>query len=202
MVTNLRSNSLGVYGYRLVPNVGTTFGASRLTARPDAMVLVRESAFSDQEIAGFRIDQTVLKQNTAIISAAIPTLWLNLTRVSSSGSLDTIVNVVDLNAHWRYNKKNPEQVDTTTVDNSMGARKFSGTNGILQIRPSGVLVFENEKYAETDARIFPMGSLSLTYLPSKTNLLVETKGGYGKQRLDKYGLPTIFFHGSSSVTQG
>ena len=187
VVIGLRKDSLGLFGYRLSPNLGTTFGVAQLSARPDAMVLVRESAFSDLPLAGFQIDQTVFKQNTGLFSGGTPAVWLNLTRVNSSGSLDTIVNVIDLNAHWRHSTK-----QTSTRDEK----------GILHIKPSGVLVFENEKFVQTTARIFPMGTLSLTYLPSGTNLLMETNGGYGKQRLDKYGLPTIFFHGSTSVAWG
>jgi len=202
MVEDNKAASLGVFGYRPTPNIGTLGSFTRLSVRPTAMTLVRETAFSDQPVGGFQIDQRVYKQSLGLFGIKpsdkkmkkmiegkalpsyfellSPALWVDFTRVNSSGSLDVLANLFEFKSH---HSKSLQQ-------------------GILQLYPSFVLLFENEKYVQTTARTFPMGKLKVNFRPTGSHLLYEAKASYGVQRLDKYGLPTEFFLGSGSVAWG
>ena len=180
MVQNLKSSSLGVFAYRPVPYIGTLGSFTKLSVRPSAMTLVRETAFSDQPVAGFQIDQSVIKQSVGFFGPSTPAFWVDYTRVSSSGSIDVIANLYEFKVH----------------ENKVSEK------GILQIYPSFVVLFENEKYVQTTARMFPMGKLKVNFRPTGSRLLIESNASYGVQRLDKYGLPTEFFLGAGSVAWG
>ena len=179
LIPTLKSSSLGVFGYRPVPWMGTLVDFTQLSVRPNAMMLVRESAFSDAPLAGFQIDQKVFKQQIGLFAPELPAVWFNFTHVNSSNSLDVVANLMEVQGHHTLVKK----------------------MGTTHIYPSFKYLLENEKFAETKARPFPMGSLRVEFIPARTSITVAGDTAYGVQRLDKYGLPTEFFVGTLSAAR-
>ena len=177
MVRDIKKGSLGVNGYRPLPYFGTFVDIASLSARPNALMLVRENAFSDLPIGGFQIDQTIYKQNFGFFGPDTPAFWLNYSRISSSGSIDTIGNIFEFALQ----------------------KSYISPKGVLQIFPSFTTLFEKKKYAQTPAILFPIGTLKATFTPKGTNLLLQNKTDYGLQRLDKYGNPTEFIFNSTGI---
>ncbi len=177
LVLNIKKSSIGTLAYRPIPQLGLVGSVTRLSVRPHAMTLVRETAFSDQPVAGFQIDQSVLNQSFNFVGPETAKYSVDYTHVNSSGSLDVVANLFEF--------------------------KRSATdllpNGVLQKQLSGIYLLENEKYAQTTARGFPMVKFVSNYKPTGSSILYGGNVSYGVQRLDKYGLPTEFFLGNGSV---
>jgi hypothetical protein len=73
---------------------------------------------------------------------------------------------------------------------------------VWSVFPSGILLFENQKYSQNKSKIFPMAKIKATFIPTHSNLYFEGMINYGIQRLDKVSLPTEFFVSSVSGAWG
>ena len=176
-VEQLRSNSLGVFGYRPLDGVGTQLSFARITARPNAMMLVRESLFSDQPLTGFEINQTILKGSVGYFAPQLPGFWLNYLNVQNSNSIETSLNIFEPEVH--------------------GALSFP--QGLLTIRPKASFLFENFKNSEKSQK-YTLGTLNLNWKPTSSRLVFGNQTTYGVQRIDNFQVPGEFFQTTASAS--
>ena len=169
-VEKMRSGSLGVFGYRTVSNLGTKMGFSRFTARPNAMMLSRESLFSDKPLAGFNIDQQIFNSSVGLFASKAPSLWLGYSKIENSNSIETILHLIESNVK--------------------GALLLP--NGTLTINPNVQLLFERFKSA-TEFSSYMVGSFNTNWNSSSTNWSFGNQTLYGSERVDQFQVPGTFF---------
>ena len=132
-VKQLKGASLGVFGYRPIPSVGTNFGTTLVTARPNALMLVKEFAFSDAPLAGFQVDQFVYKLHFGFFAPRHVGPVVKFTHINSSNSIESVGNLFEFNLHNTVLLKSGNSIYTSMM-----------------------LLFENEKYSENKPRMFPI----------------------------------------------